>query len=107
MSSDPAPGRISESSFITSSVSALDSTEMLRVSTRSKRTLRVPVTLVAHLLDQLRQAPKVAQNLCHNGKRNKAACCMRELKNISASQHVKEYSGECFVVSSDKLFCDV
>lgn len=68
---------------------------------------------VINLLDRLWQAPKaavnrkpkVAQNLRHDGKRNKAPCCMSEPKTISVSQHVKEYSGECFVVSANKLFC--
>ena len=71
------------------------------------------MTVVINLLDRLRQAPmaavnrkrKVAQNLRHDGKRNKAPRCMSEPKTISVYQRVQEFSDECFVVSANKLFC--
>jgi hypothetical protein len=70
-------------------------------------------TPVINLLDRLCQAPmaavnrkrKVAQNLRHDGKRNKALRCMSEPKTISVYQRVQEFSDECFVVSANKLFC--
>ena len=68
---------------------------------------------VVCLVDCLCQAPKaavnrrhkVAQNLCHDGKWNKAPRWMSDPKSISVSQQVHEYSEECFVVSANKLFC--
>ena len=70
---------------------------------------------VTSLIDHLRQAPKaavkrkrkVAQNLPHDGRRNKSPSCSSDPKGVTVHQRVKEYPNEALVVSANKLFCTV
>ena len=66
---------------------------------------------VTNLIDHLRQAPKaavnrkrkVAQNLPHDGRRNKSPSCSSDPKGVTVHQRVKEYPYEALVVSANKL----
>lgn len=68
---------------------------------------------VVSLLERLRSAPKaaanrkrkIALNLPHDGKRNKAPRCASDPKGITAAQRVAEYPNENFSASAKKLFC--
>ena len=48
---------------------------------------------------------RVAQNLPHDGRRNKAPKRSHDPKSVVPAQRVKEFPGECLSVSANKLFC--
>ena len=48
---------------------------------------------------------RIAQNLPHDGRRNKATKRSHDPKSVVPAQRVKEFPGECLSVSANKLFC--
>ena len=54
---------------------------------------------------ELARKRSIAQNLPHDGKRNKAPKHSQDPKGVTPTQRVKEFPGECLSVSANRLFC--
>lgn len=62
--------------------------------------------LRAPKLSDLARKRRVASNPPHDGKRHKSPSCASDPKSVTPAMRVKNYPGECLVVSGGKLFCN-